>query len=383
VHLFGRRFLLQIVAVIGLAGAAFLLYGRFGPAVTTPAAAVAPPAVPVGVATAVRQDVPLILTGLGNVQPYQQTLVRPQVDGQLIEVGFHEGSEVKAGDVLAKIDPRTYQAAVDQAIAKKAQDEAQLANVRADEKRYQELADRNFISRQQLDTTRAQAAQLEAAVKGDAASIASARVLLDFTTIRAPINGRAGIRQIDVGNIVHPGDANGIVVITQLRPIAVVFSLPEDQVPLVLNAQRNGTLAVTVLSRDSQQVLDRGRLELVDNQIDQTTAMVKLKSIFDNKNGMLWPGQFVNAQLEVGAVKGAVTVPAAALQHGQQGQFVWAVKSDGAVEARTVTLGQINNGAAIVESGILADEKIVISGQYRLKPGVRIVETATGDDGAK
>ncbi len=325
----------------------------------------------------------MILNGLGNVQPYQQTMVRPQIDGQLIEVAFREGAEIKAGEVLARIDPRSFQATVNQAVAKKAQDEAQLANARVDVKRYQELVDRNFISRQQLDTTQAQVAQLEAAVKGDAATIESARVMLDYTVIRAPINGRAGIRLIDVGNIVHPGDANGIVNLTQLRPIAVLFSLPEEQVPSVLNAQKSGSLVVTVLSRDNQQTLGQGRLELVDNQIDQTTAMVKLKAIFDNKDGILWPGQFVNAQLEVGVAKDAVTVPVSALQRGQQGQFIWVVKPEGTVETRSVVLGQVNSSIAVVTSGVMADEKVVVSGQYRLQPGLKVTETVQGADAPK
>jgi multidrug efflux system membrane fusion protein len=320
---------------------------------------------------------------LGNVEPYQQTVVRPQIDGKLIEISFREGAEVKAGDILAKIDPRPFQATVNQATAKKSQDEALLANARADEKRYQELVDRNFISRQQLDTTRSLVAQLEAAVKGDAATIDSARVMLDYTVIRAPINGRAGIRLIDVGNIVHPSDANGIVNLTQLHPIAVLFTLPEDQVPQVLMAQKAGILSVKVLSRDNSQVLGQGRLELVDNQIDQTTAMIKLKAIFDNKDGMLWPGQFVNALLEVGLAKDAVVVPVGAIQRGQQGSFIWAVKSDGTAEPRPATIGQINNGLAIVQSGIAADEKVVISGHYRLQPGVRVTDTSTGGDAQK
>ena len=360
-----------------LAGAAYF-YGHSkgtasGPATATAAAA---PAVPVGTAVAVRQDIPLVLNGLGNVQPFQQTVVKTQVDGQLVEVAFREGRDVKVGDVLARIDSRIYQAALNQAIAKKAQDEAQLANARLDEKRYQELVDRNFISRQQLDTTRAQVVQLDAAVKGDSAAIDNARVLLDYTTIRSPLNGRVGIRLVDVGNIVHVSDPGGIVNITQLHPIAIIFSLPEDQVSKVLAAQKAGPLKVSVLSRDGQQVLDEGRLELIDNQIDTNTAMVKLKAISENQAGLLWPGQFVNAQLTVGVSRDAVTIPVPALQHGQQGNFVWVVNPQGKAEVRTVTVGQINNGMAVIENGIAADETVVVSGHYRLQSGIAVVAAA-------
>lgn len=381
--LFGRQALVKLILVLILVGGGILLYGRYGTVVPNPVASAKVPAVPVGTAVAKQEDIALLLTGLGNIQPFQQTTVRPQVDGQLVDVSFREGSEVKAGEVLARLDARSYQAAVNQAIAKKAQDEAQLANARADVKRYQELVARNFISRQQLDTTQSQVAQLEAVVKGDSASIDNARVLLDYTTIRAPISGRVGIRLVDVGNIVHASDPNGIVNLTQLHPIAVVFSLPEDQVSRVLNAQKSGSLAVTVLSRDSQQVLDEGRLELVDNQIDQTTAMVKLKAISENKAGMLWPGQFVNAQLVVGTVKDAVTVPVGAVQRGQQGSFIWVVKTDGTVEPRPVKVGQISNGAALIEESIAAGETVVVTGQYRLQPGVSVVASAQIDDQKK
>ncbi len=381
VRLLGRKSLVLIVLVV-LGGAAFL-YSRLNAGSSTSVVSKTAPAVSVGVVVAKQEDVPLILTGLGNVQPFQQTTVRPQVDGQLVDVSFREGRDVKAGEVLARLDSRTYQAAVNQAVAKKAQDEALLANARADVKRYQELVDRNFISRQQLDTTQSQVSQLEAAVKGDAASIDNARVLLDYTTIRAPISGRAGIRLVDVGNIVHANDPNGIVNITQLHPIAVVFTLPEDQVSRVLAAQKSGALAVTVLSRDSKQVLDQGHLELVDNQIDPNTAMVKLKAIFDNSAGMLWPGQFVNAQLIVGTVKDAVTVPVAALQRGQQGTFIWVVTPAGTVEARPVKSGQVTNGFAIVEESLSAGETVVVSGQYRLQPGGAVTASVQMDEAKK
>ena len=378
-----RPIIVKALVLLCLAAGGYYSYGRLkGDAAAVVAG---PPAmvVPVGTATASRMDVPMVLVGLGNVQPFQQSVLKPQVDGQLVEVGFHEGAQVKAGDVLAKIDPRTYQAAVNQAAAKKAQDEAQLANAKLDAKRYQDLVERNFISRQQLDTTLAQVQQLQAAVLGDVAALDNAKVLLGYTTIRAPYNGRVGIRQVDVGNVVHVSDAGGIVNITQLQPIAVIFSLPEDQVSKVLNAQKSGDLKVQVLSRDSQQVLDEGRLELVDNQIDTTTAMVKLKAISPNQSGLLWPGQFVNAQLVVGTAKDAVTVPVAALQRGQQGSFVWAVSGGNKAEVHPVQVGQISNGVAVIEKGVDAGDVVVTNGHYRLQPGATVAATLAADAAAK
>ena len=353
-----------------------LVYGHYKNAAPVVTAVPVSPAVPVGLETAKRQDVVIALTGLGNVQPFQQAVIRSQVDGQLVEVAFREGQDVKVGDVLAKVDPRIYQAAVNQAVAKMAQDQAQLTNARLDETRYQDLVERNFISRQQLDTTRAQVGNLEAAVQGDRAAIDNAKVLLDYTTIRSPLNGRVGMRLVDVGNVVHASDQTGIFNITQLHPISVIFTLPEDQIAQVLNAQKSGSLKVSVLSRDSQLVLDEGHLELVDNQIDPNTAMVKLKAICDNKAGLLWPGEFVNARLVVGMARDAVTVPIDAVQRGQQGTYIWVVDQAGMVQSRNVTIGTVNDGNAVVLNGLQAGETVVTSGQYRLRAGVAVVAAA-------
>ena len=367
-----RRHYLKSGLLVVLLVAAGLVAWKYHPA-DNAAAKPAAPLVPVVVAQAAALDVPLILNGLGNVQASQQALVRAQVDGQLIEVGFHEGSEVKAGDVLARIDPRTYQAQVNQAAAKLAQDQASLANAKVDLQRYQDLVQRQFVSQQQLDNTKALAQQLEAQVQGDRAALDSAKVLLGYTIIKSPLNGRAGIRLVDVGNVVRAADASGLVMVTQLHPIAVLFTLAEDQVGKVLAAQAKGPLTVTVYSRDGQQVLDRGKLELMDSQIDQTTAMVKLKALCPNNTGLLWPGQFVNAQLEVGVAQGAVTIPTAAVQRGQQGSFVWVVDAENKARVRPVTLGQINGTQAVVEKGVDVGETVVVNGHYRLQPGVGVV----------
>ena len=332
------------------------------------------PDIPVSAAPVDRRDMPVTLEGLGNVQSSQSVTVRTQVDGQLKQVLFHEGQEVKAGDPLAQIDPRSFQAALDQAIAKKASDQAQLANARRDADRYKALLKEDFVSRQQMDTTLAQVAQLEAAVKGDEAAIESARVNLSYTNIASPISGRAGIRQIDAGNIVHAGDAAGLVVVSQMKPISVLFTLPEDSVPRIVKSIGAGAVPVAVFSRDGKMKLGDGHLELLDNQIDQGTGMVRLKAEFPNDEGLLWPGQFVIARLLQEVHPQALTMPVTALLHGQQGAFVWVVnKADGTVESRMVDAGQIEEGRAEILKGLDEGDMVVTAGQYRLQKGTKVV----------
>jgi multidrug efflux system membrane fusion protein len=277
-----------------------------------------------------------------------------------------------AGDLLAQIDPRTYQASLDSALAKKAQDQAQLANARLDLTRYTALAEKNYVARQQLDTTRNLVNQLDAAVQGDEASIENARVMLGYTTIKSPIEGRAGIRQVDVGNIVHASDSSGIVVVTQVHPISVLFSLPEDSVTRILQAMNAAPLKVVALSRDGKKQLDEGSLEVIDNQIDQTTGMVRLKATLPNKKGLLWPGQFVNARLQVSTLPLALTIPADAVKHGPEGAFAFVVKPDSTVDIRRLELGETSEGKAVVQSGIAEGEMVVTEGQYRLEQGTRV-----------
>ncbi len=376
-----KRYLIWIVVLLAAAGGLWAVFrpGSNGPTTaSTPSAA---PAVPVSAARSSRQDVPVYLTGLGNVQAFNTVTIRPQVDGQLLQIAFKEGQDVRAGDLLAQIDPRSYQAALDQALAKKAQDEAQLANARTDLVRYTGLVEINYVSRQQLDTSQAQVNQLQAVVQGDAAAIENARVLLGYTTIRSPIDGRVGIRQVDVGNIVHASDVNGIVVVSQVHPISVLFTLPESAVTQVAAAMATAPLKVVALSRDGKKELDDGILQLVDNQIDLSTATVRLKATLPNKKGLLWPGQFVNVRLRVATLAQVVTVPANAIQRNQQGSYAFVVKTDGTVEMRKLTLGEISEGMAVVEAGLQEGESVVTEGQYRLQPGTR-VETKTADAAA-
>jgi multidrug efflux system membrane fusion protein len=373
---------LLLVAVVA-AGAIWLFGGhRPSPQTTAPTGPGGAP-VPVTAATASRHDVPIYLEGLGNIQAYNTVLVRPQVDGQLMQIAFKEGQEVRAGDLLAQIDPRTYQASFDQAVAKKAQDEAQLANARLDLQRYAGLVEKNYVARQQLDTTRAQVAQLEAAVAGDAAAIDTARVMLGYTTIRAPIAGRVGIRQVDVGNILHASDSSGIVVISQMRPISAIFTLPEDSLPHLSEAIAAGPVKIAVLSRDGKHQFDEGVLALVDNQVDPSTGTLRLKADLPNAAGRLWPGQFVNVRLRVAVLPQVLAVPASAVQRGPDGALAYIVKNDGTVEARKLTVSEISEGMAVIDDGINEGESVVTAGQYRLQPGARVQTTVAADEAAK
>ena len=369
-----QRYVISFIAVVVLAAAGLWLFGR---PTSAPNAAVAPngaggPAIPVTVAAAKRQDLPIYLEGLGTVQAFQTVTIRPQVDGQLRQIAFKEGQEVHAGDVLAQIDPRSFQAALDQVTAKKAQDEALLANARNDLQRYSGLVEKNYIARQQLDTTRSQVNQLEAAVQGDAAQIANAQVTLGYATIRSPIDGRAGIRNVDAGNIVHANDATGIVVITQVHPISLLFTLPEEQLQKVFLAMSAGPLQVEAMSRDGKQRLDQGILELVDNQIDQATGTARLKATLPNKKGLLWPGQYLNARLRVEVLPQALTVPTEAIQRGPDGSFVYVVRDKTTAETRPVGVAAFSEGRAVIERGLEPGEMVVVAGQYRLQSGAKV-----------
>ena len=329
-------------------------------------------AVPVTVAIARRRDAPVWLDGLGTVQADNSVTVRSQVDGELVEVAFTEGQTVKAGDLLARIDPRPYQAALDQAQARKAQDEAQLQNARLNLARYTDLAQHDFTSRQSLDQQRALVAQLTAAVQGDAAAIESARIQLGHATITAPIAGRTGMRLVDQGNIVHAGDAAGVVVINQVQPIAVLFALPEDDLPAINRELAKNSLQVVALDRTSDEELGRGRLAMVDNHVDTSTGTIRLKASFDDPQNALWPGQFVNARLLVRTEPSVVTVPSDAVERGARGLYAYVVDDRGKADLRWIKVGDIGDGVAVVEDGIEEGEKVVVGGQYRLQPGSRV-----------
>ena len=323
-------------------------------------------------AIAKRSDVPVYLEGLGAAQAFYTAKITARVDGQLEDIAFKEGQTVRKGDVLARIDPRQYQAALDQATAARQKDAAQLANARRDLERYHSLAPQNLLSKQQLDTAAALVEQLEAQLKADQAAIDNAKTQLDYTRITSPIDGRTGIRLVDPGNNIRATDATGIVVVTQVQPISVVFTLPEESVATVNGALAAGPVTVAALSRDGKTELDRGTLALIDNQIDQTTGTVKLKATFPNAKNALWPGEFVNARVLVKTQHSALTIPAAALQRGANGTFTYLVKADSTVEARPIkTDGEIGD-VAVVHDGLADGDRVVTSNQYRLQPGAHV-----------
>jgi membrane fusion protein, multidrug efflux system len=369
-----RRSLLAGLAILIAVSGGYVRWqhrATANPAAAT-ASSVPSPAIPVSVAMAERRDVPIYLTGLGTVQAFNTVTVKTRVDGELVKVAFTEGQDVKAGDLLAQIDPRPFQAAYDQAVAKKVQDEANLANAKLDLQRFADLATRNFAPKQQVDTQRATVAQLEAQIQGDQAAIDSAKTQLDYTTITSPISGRTGIRLVDQGNIVHATDATGLVVVTQLQPISVIFTLPESELAPVQSALKSGPVRIFAMDRDSDRQLAEGTLAVLDNQISQTTGTIRIKGTFPNKDGALWPGEYLNIRLLARTAPNVVTVPSSALQRGPNGYYAYVVKPDSTVETRSLKVGQISEGATIVDDGMAAGEKVVTAGQYRLKPGARV-----------
>ena len=329
--------------------------------------------VPVLVAPAARADVPVYLDAVGTIKALNTVTVRPQVDGKLLSVNFKEGDDIKKGDVLAKIDPVIYQAQLNQAIAKKAQDEAQLANSKIDLERYERLAATAAINKQQADTQRALVAQYTALVEADQAAIDNAQAMLGYTTITAPIDGRTGIRMVDEGNYVRSADTNSsIVVITQLQPISVLFNLPQQDLSQVNTAFNKGPLNVEAQRSDNDAVIDRGALRVVDNQVDQTTGTVKLKAEFPNANLQLWPGQFVNIRLLVDTLKQVVVIPTGAVQRGPNGTFVYVVKDDDTVSVRPITVQKQDETQTVISKGLEAPERVVTTGFVRLTDGTKV-----------
>ncbi|HKS62329.1 MAG TPA: efflux RND transporter periplasmic adaptor subunit [Xanthobacteraceae bacterium] len=338
---------------------------------------------PVLVAPARSTDVPIYLDAVGNSKALNTATVRPQVGGQIVKILFREGQDVKRGDVLAEIDPRTYQAQYDQAVAKKAQDEATLANARIDLDRYTKLAASNSGSKQQADTQKALVAQLEAQVQGDQAAIDNTRAMLSYTKITAPFDGRTGLRLVDEGNLVQANDATGVVVITQIQPISVIFNLPQQQYQQVSKAFAQGTLPVDAIAADGKTVLDRGTLQVIDNQMDQTTGTIRMKAEFPNKDLQLWPGQFVNVRVLVETLKQVVVVPVSAVQRGPSGTFVYAVDADSKAVVRAVKVGQQDDTSAVIPEGLKPDERVVTTGFTRLSNGTRVrVQAGEGEAGA-
>jgi len=356
----------------GLLVVGWLIFGRGG---NNQSAALKAPPVPVISGQVVARDVPLNLTGIGTIQAYNTVTIHARVDGELMNVAFHEGSDVKKGDVLAQIDPRPFQAALDNALATLAKDQATLNNAKRDLARYQDTAGKGYSSHQQLDTQAMTVEGTAAQIQADQALIENARVQLGYTTIASPLDGVTGIRLIDQGNIVHANDATGLVVVTQLQPISAIFTLPQTELPQVTAARAKGTLRVVALDGDGVTELDQGTLALVDNQIDPTTGTIKLKASFPNDRRTLWPGQFVNVRLQIGAVHDGLTVASRVIQRGPKGFFAFVIKADNTVEMRPVETGQDDHGQILVTKGLNAGERVVVDGQLRLQPGTLVQAT--------
>jgi membrane fusion protein, multidrug efflux system len=331
-----------------------------------------PPAIAVDTAVVTHSDVPIYLLGLGTVQAFYTVTVTARVDGELQKIAFTEGQTVHKGDLLAQIDPRPNQAAYEQAIASKAKDAAQLENAKRDLDRYMILQPQDLASKQTVDTQHAMVDQLTAQLQVDQAVIDNAHTQLGYTRITSPIDGRTGIRLIDPGNIVHAAATTGIVVVTQVQPISVIFTLPEESLPAVNAALAAGPVPVTTLSRDGGTELDQGTLTLVDNQIDQATGTAKLKATFSNAHNSLWPGQYVNARVLVRTTRSALTLPTAAVQLGPKGPFTYVVQPDFTVEVRLLKIGDESGGMTVVNSGLALNEQVVTTNQYRLQAGTHV-----------
>ena len=338
------------------------------------------PAVPVTAAMPVvatrvtSKDVPVYLLGIGTVIAYNTDLVRSQIQGQLVQITFTEGQMVKAGDLLAQIDPRPFQTQIEQLTANRERDSAQLSNAEANLSRYTQLGDKGYATPQLVETQKAQVKQLQAAVKADQALIDQANVQLSYTRLTSAIPGITGVRQIDIGNIIHPTDPNGLVVVTQVEPISLLFTLPQSELPRIQVQMAKGPLKVIAYSEDDKIKLDEGTLLLVNNEIAQTTGTVQLKAEFANSGHRLWPGQLVNARLLLETRKNALTVAASAVQQGQKGAYVYVVAPNKTAELRPVTVAQISQGQALIDTGLNGGEVVVVDGQYRLKPGSAVLE---------
>lgn len=334
-----------------------------------------PPSVPVTVAAVRKGDFPVYLNGLGTVQPFDTVQVRSRVDGEVIKVGFKQGQMVRKGDMLAEIDPKPYQAALDQAVAKKAQDEANLRNARLNLERFSALAKHDYATRQQLDTQQATVEQLESQVKGDQAAIDSAQTQLGYTTIRSPLDGRAGFRMVDPGNIVHGADTAGIVSIVRMQPISVVFTAPEQNVPDINKSLAAGKVPVDALSSDGTKALSKGALALLNNTVDQASGTIQMKASFGNEDSALWPGLSVSTRLLLRTVKDSTIVPQNAIQHGPNGLFVFVVGPDNKAKKQDVKVSEQNLDDALVAEGLSAGQKVIVSGQSRVQDGTLVKPT--------
>jgi membrane fusion protein, multidrug efflux system len=361
-----------LVAALAAGGLYFTHIHALEKAAATPAPA--PPTAPIVAGTVTQHDVPIYLTGVGTVIAYNTDVVRAQIQGQLISINFTEGQAVHAGDLLAQIDPRPYQALIDQYTGNLERDQSQLKNAEANLKRYSQLGTNGWATPQLIETQQAQVGELQAAIKSDNALIDAAKVQLSYTRLTSPIDGVVGIRQIDVGNIISPSNTNGLVVVTQLHPISLIFTLPETSLPQIQQQQQKTKTPLTVFAynQDNSMQLDQGVLGLVNNEILQTTGSIQLKANFDNKANKLWPGELVNARLLVDTRHNGLTVPASVVQQGAKGPYAYVVNPDDTVAIRPIKVAQISDGQALIDSGLKANEQVVVDGQYKLQPGTHV-----------
>jgi membrane fusion protein, multidrug efflux system len=361
-----------LTAVLAVGG--LLYFTHTHPLEKADAAPTPPAPAPIVAGTVAQHDVPIYLTGVGTVIAYNTDVVRAQIQGQIISINFTEGQAVHAGDLLAQIDPRPYQALIDQYTGNLERDQAQLKNAEANLTRYTNLGDKGWATPQLVETQQAQVGELQAAIKADKALIDAANVQLSYTRLTSPIDGVVGIRQIDVGNIISPSNTNGLVVVTQLHPISLIFTLPETSLPQIQQQQQNTKTPLTVFAynQDNSMQLDQGRLGLVNNEILQTTGSIQLKANFDNKANRLWPGELVNARLLLDTRHNGLTVPAAVVQQGTKGPYAYVVNPDSTVAIRPIKVAQISDGQALIDSGLKANEQVVVDGQYKLQPGTHV-----------
>jgi multidrug efflux system membrane fusion protein len=369
-----RKRLIQTVllAVVLAGGTGLALMAKSASKSST--APTTPAPVPIVAGTVAQHDVPIYLTGVGTVVAYNTVVVRSQIQGQLVSINFKEGQTVHSGDLLAQIDPRPYQAQIEQLTANRDRDQAQLTNALANLDRYNSLAQKGDATPQLLDTQKAQVSQLQNAVKSDQALIDAANVQLSYTRLTSPIEGIVGIRQIDIGNVIHPTDPNGLVVATQVEPISVIFTLPETDLPEIQQQQQQTKTPLTVLaySQDGRIQLDQGKLTLVNNQILQTTGSIQLKAEFPNTAHRLWPGELISMRLLLDTRHNGLTVPASVVLQGPQGPYAYVVNADGTAAIRPIKVAQIWEGQALIDSGLNANEQVVVDGQYKLQPGTPV-----------
>ncbi|MCJ9705339.1 MULTISPECIES: efflux RND transporter periplasmic adaptor subunit [unclassified Bradyrhizobium] len=379
------RPILWLLIIAAAASAGYYGWQKFGPEAgktqTAQKGPPRPPAVPVSVAPVQKLDFPVYLTGLGTVQGFNTVQVRSRVDGQIDKLAFKEGQIVQQGELLVAIDPRPYQATLDQAKAKKAQDEASLANANLELQRAMKLGE--FATAQRVDTQRSTVAQLTAQIAADEAAIANAQTQLDYTQIKAPITGVAGLRQVDIGNIVNASTQTGIVTISQVEPITVIFTAPEDQLPYISEGQRAGALKVIAFTTDGKKTLAEGKLAVINNQVDTTSGTIRLKAVFDNKDHTLWPGQSVSTRLLVRTLKDATVVPDDAVQHSTDGLYAYTVNQDNKAEVHKIKVSYSIDGRSVVDEGLIPGQQVITGGQFKVQPGSLVSTAVASSDPAQ